>query len=73
MEYHGITYPKRFRNRRERRRWNREHCRKGEHLFDECASSGVGHYLSCDACGLAVLIDRIDTTYQKLARGGDTP
>lgn len=66
--YHGITYPKRFRSRRARRAWRMKHCTKNEHLFDECLSSGVGHYLSCDACGLSVYIDWIDTTYQKLPK-----
>lgn len=66
QRYVGITYPKRFRNRRARRRWCREHCTKNEHLFDECLSSGTGHSLHCDACGLTVNIASIDTTYQKL-------
>lgn len=41
-------------------------CPREMHCFDEVLSSGGGpydHYLSCDACGLMVLIHSIDAQY----------
>lgn len=54
-EYRGITYPRflyPFLNI-----WKRIMCPLEYHLFDEVI--GEHHYLSCDACGLSVYIERI--------------
>ncbi len=42
--------------------WAKVLCKKNWHLFDE-VSSGDRNYLSCDACGLVVNIESIDTQY----------
>lgn len=63
--YHGITYRRKHRSEKALKRWRITRCRKNQHLFYECLSSDE-HYLSCDACGLAVFIERIDTTHQTL-------
>lgn len=59
MDYHGITH---LVPHWALGVWRRFLCRRNMHAFDECTSAGED-YLSCDACGLMVHIDRVDTTY----------
>lgn len=58
--YVGLTYPKIFSNKLARWLWKRYLCSKNCHLFDECMSDSY-HYLSCDACELAVHISHIES------------
>ena len=62
--YVGITYPKIFCIKFMLKLWKRFMCKNKKHLFDEVWSiwgqeDDPQHYLSCDACGLAVFIKRI--------------
>jgi hypothetical protein len=54
-EWHNITYPTIGGKLPEwlYRWWEKKRCSKNHHLFDEVMSDKQ-HYLSCDACGLAV-------------------
>ena len=45
--------------------WKKSFCRKNIHAFDEVGGQDM-NYLSCDACGLMVNIESVDTTYQAL-------
>jgi hypothetical protein len=52
------------------RLWKRLLCPHHVHLFDECYSGCCleeevknPHYLICDACGLMINIESIETTY----------
>jgi hypothetical protein len=52
----GITYPEILCNCFILNLWNKTLCKTGWHLFDEVISDT--HYLSCDACGLIVIIKK---------------
>lgn len=59
IPFHGITHlvpPFLLRP------WRRLFCRRGWHAFDEVGLIDE-HYLSCDACGLAVGIEFIETKW----------
>ncbi len=48
--------------------WRKAFCRRNMHLFDEVWSpygepEWPAHYLACDACGLMVIIKKIDKQY----------
>ena len=58
MNYHGITYFPLLDNRFCQWLWRLTCCRRQWHLFDEVV--GTEHYLSCDACGLSVIIAGIE-------------
>jgi hypothetical protein len=48
--------------------WKRFFCKRNLHLLDEVLSYceiSPKHYLVCDACGLIIYIDYIDTQYIK--------
>lgn len=48
--------------------WRRWFCRREYHLFSEVLTAGFpdfNHYLSCDACGLAVEIGKIKEPGEK--------
>ena len=64
LRYIGLTYPKILDNRFMLWLWKRFMCPKEKHLFDECESDS-DWYLSCDACGLEVHIDRVNREYCK--------
>jgi len=57
MKYYGITYPEK--TEKELKVWAKKNCVQNYHLFDEVLSDK--HYLSCDACGLVVYIEKIET------------
>lgn len=62
--WRGITHPARW--QWSLWLWRKFMCPREMHCFDEVLSSGGGpydHYLSCDACGLMVLIHSIDAQY----------
>jgi len=40
--------------------WKKCMCKRGHHLLDECLSP-PDHYLYCDACGLSIHIDYVET------------
>lgn len=43
--------------------WKRVNCVRNIHAFDEVAATPDNNYLVCDACGLTVYIDRIETKW----------
>lgn len=60
--YKGFTYPKIFANKLVWKLWKKFMCPKHKHLLDECWSNN-GWYLSCDACGIEIHINKVDETY----------
>lgn len=63
MDYFGITHGE-FSDE-QLKNWNRRNCSKNWHLFDEVWNL-KDHYLVCDACGLEVHVESIDTKYREL-------
>ncbi len=61
MAYHGLTHPVPMWLLP---LWKWIFCRKNCHAFDEVGGNGA-NYLSCDACGLIVNIESVETTYQE--------
>lgn len=57
IKYRGITYFKFLQNRFCWWLFKKYFCKRNIHLFDECESL-EWHYLSCDACGLEVHIEK---------------
>jgi len=55
MPYHGYTYIGLLDNRLSRFLWRKVFCVRGWHLWDESLGD-ARHYLSCDACGVAVAL-----------------
>lgn len=64
--YHGITHP--VRGEWLHWLWRRLCCSREWHLFDEVSSSDGGWSLDCDACGLVVNIESVDSTYREDGR-----
>lgn len=60
--YRGFTYPKVFANKLVWWLWKKYMCSKQKHLLDECRSID-DWYLSCDACGIEIHINKVDETY----------
>jgi len=58
MRYRGITYFKFLDNKFFHNLFKKYFCPREIHLFDETESID-NHYLSCDACGLEVHIEKI--------------
>lgn len=58
MKYRGITYFRFLDNKFFWWLFKKYFCKRNIHLFDECESD-EHHYLSCDACGLEVHIEKI--------------
>lgn len=74
-EYRGCTHPRLLGRRPFVWLWELFLCPKEMHLFDEVFASGsdpfgnkTSHYLSCDACGLAVFISGFETMDQLTER-----
>lgn len=70
-KYFGLTHDVKN-NDKALDKWRKNKCSKNIHCFDEVFSPAgmskkgepqTAHYLVCDACGLMVYIDRIDTEY----------
>lgn len=62
--YYGISYFSFLQFEFIYKFWKKYFCKKNIHLFDEVWNI-ENHYLVCDACGLIVHIDHIDTQYME--------
>lgn len=58
-KYRGVTYPHFLGYRLIYWLWKKWVCPRNIHLLDECESPD-DHYLVCDACGLAIHIERFE-------------
>jgi len=54
----NITYPWILQNKLALAIWKSVFCKNGFHLFDE-TTDVKNHFLSCDACDLAVYMDKV--------------